>query len=648
VKQRLSRRCLAVASLLLICAVNSSFTQEVTPGKIVGLRKANDPQLSPDGRTVLIGIDEMPDSTGTEELSTLWSIATLPSSTPQPLRATGDGDHGVQWQPNSNTFAFLSSRAHDAPGLDGTTQVYVAGLGDAAARRITSSRTGVDKFVWSSDGTRIAFVAPDTAIPAKRFPGSDAIVSGSVPVKRGWVVDVANGSTCQLEGNSLDIQEIAWSPNGREIAAIAAAAPRSSLALVVLDATTGRIARTLAEKVSSVTRVLRWSPDGSWITFFQNTPRERAFWLAAAPAAGGSAVALLKDYPGTVMQIAWRREQDQLVMIMLRGTQSFVMQLDVRTGEAKELARINTSQASWGLSSNGDAIAYLAETPSSPPDVWLLGEGGTPAQLTNLNPAVAAWQLGEVKTIEWQNSVDRLRIEGVMILPFGYVQGRRYPMIVHMHPGDLPWWPGFIGSWWGWGQLLASHGYVVLMPNYRGVNGYGWKLRETLGDWGGLALQDMLSAVDKLIREGIADSTRLGIGGWSNGGFMTEWTISHTTRFKAAVAEAAHSDFFSLYGTSRGEPPYFGVSPYVDRTEYDAHSPITYVKHVRTPTLLIHGGNDSGVPVTQSYEFHRALIDLGVETELVVYPHEGHGISQPKHRVEVQARMLDWFDRHLR
>jgi dipeptidyl aminopeptidase/acylaminoacyl peptidase len=348
------------------------------------------------------------------------------------------------------------------------------------------------------------------------------------------------------------------------------------------------------------------------------------------------------------MQVEWLRQPDQLALIMLKGMESYLMHYDVRKASMLDSTRIITSQSSWGLGSDGERIVFLSETTKSPPDVWYADPGRPPVQLTHLNPNVGSWQLGEVKTMEWRNTVDGERMDGVLILPYGYVAGRRYPTIVNMHPGDLPWWPGFIGSWFAWGQLLASHGYLVFLPNYRGVNGYGVKRRETLNDWGGAALQDMLDGVNKLIADGIADSTRLGIGGWSNGGFMTEWTITHTNRFKAAVAEAAHADFFSLYGTSRGERPYFGVSPYIDRSAYDAHSPITYVKNARTPTLLIHGEKDSGVPVTQSYEFHRALQELGVETELLVIPDEGHGIGQPVNRVKVQSRMLDWFDRHLK
>jgi dipeptidyl aminopeptidase/acylaminoacyl peptidase len=157
----------------------------------------------------------------------------------------------------------------------------------------------------------------------------------------------------------------------------------------------------------------------------------------------------------------------------------------------------------------------------------------------------------------------------------------------------------------------------------------------------------MLDGVDKLVRDGIADPDRLGIGGWSNGGFMTEWAITHDGRFKAAVAESAHANLYSLYGTTTGYIR-FGESPYRNREPYDAHSPITHVRNLKTPILLLHGENDRAVPVTQAQEFHHAATEQGVEAELVIYPGAGHGISKGTHRVDIQARVLDWFDRHLK
>ena len=177
-------------------------------------------------------------------------------------------------------------------------------------------------------------------------------------------------------------------------------------------------------------------------------------------------------------------------------------------------------------------------------------------------------------------------------------------------------------------------------------------MHQTTADWGGMAYQDLIDGIDYLVEKKISDPNRLGIGGWSNGGFMTEYAITRTTRFKAAVAEAAHADFFSLYGTSPGMRVSNRVSttesPYFNRDWYDNHSPITLIRNCRTPTLLLHGEKDGGVPVGQGFEFYTGLKDVGVETELVIYPRDGHAIQEYSHRVDLQKRMLAWFDKHLR
>jgi dipeptidyl aminopeptidase/acylaminoacyl peptidase len=228
----------------------------------------------------------------------------------------------------------------------------------------------------------------------------------------------------------------------------------------------------------------------------------------------------------------------------------------------------------------------------------------------------------------------------------------RLPTIVNTHPGDTAWWAGLHAKWWAWGQLLASNGYVVFLPNTRGVTGEGGRMHATTADWGGMAFQDLMDGVDYLVAQRLADPNRLGIGGWSNGGFMTEYAITHTTRFKAAVAEAGHADFFSLYGTSPGMRSSMQIttpdSPHKNRKWYDDHSPITLIRNCRTPTLLIHGINDGGVPVGQAYEFYNGLKDMGVETELVVYPREAHSIREYSHQLDVQKRVLAWFDKHLK
>jgi dipeptidyl aminopeptidase/acylaminoacyl peptidase len=617
-------------------------TQGISPEQIVALRKASDPQISPDGRYVTFGIDQTPDPAA-GEVSTLWLALVDSPGIPRKAPGTTQGDHDIRWAPRSSVFAFVSERGKSA-------QLYIAGMNDTIARPISSSPNGVSSYGWSPDGKQIAYIAPDTATVRKRFPKTEAVEVTRPNPNRIWITGVGTATTRQLTQKG-DVRELAWAPNGSELAVILSDSTGDDdhLVLSIVDVRTGVIKRNLADNVSSVTpRVLRWSSNGALVSYFQNAPSQHAFWLAVAPSAGGNPIPVLKDFPGTVMQAMWLDQPDELMLVMLKGVEAYLMRVNARSGTELSTLRVNTSQASWGLSTNGSLVAYLAETSTSPPDVWVIAsELRSPVQLTTLNPATRSLPLGEVRTISWKNSVDQLALDGVVILPHDYTAGRRYPMVVQMHPGDLPWWAGFIGSWSAWGQLLASHGYVVFLPNYRGGNAYGWKRRETLADWGGLALQDMLDGVDKLVRDGIADPDRLGIGGWSNGGFMTEWAITHDSRFKAAVAEAAHANFYSLYGTTTGYIK-FGNTPYMNREPYDAHSPITYVRNLKTPVLLLHGQDDRAVPVTQSQEFYHAATERGVEAELVIYPGAGHGISKATQRVDIQARVLDWFDRHLK
>jgi len=645
----------AIAPLWLAASMTAAASaQDVTPGRLVMLRQMSDPQLSRDGSLAVYTVYSMADSISGGEESHLWIKATRTAEPPKLLAAASEGDERARFSPVSNDIAFLSDRPHGGGAPEGSTQVYVASPEAGDARRVTAAPKGVQRFVWSPDGRSIAYVTADSVPAPSRYPHSDAMVAGRYTQNELWVADVATGSATRLTDRQFDVREIAFSPDASELAAIIAPTPLSpdrEMRLVVLTRSTGRIARTLDDHIRGVTRVLKWSPDGKWITYFQDTPDRRGFWLAAAPAAGGAPVPVLRDFPGTVMQADWSREPNHLKLVLLEGLKSHIADVDIRTSRFTDIADVNTSQSSWGFSSNGSAVLYMSETPASTADLWF-AEGGRGARLTKLNPEVGTWRLGTVTTVRWRNHRDGRELDGVLILPVGYLPGRRYPAIVHMHPGDLPWWPGWIGSWYAWGQLLATHGYVVFLPNYRGVNGYGWQGRATLDDWGGAAMDDMLDGVDMLVAKGIADPDRLGIGGWSNGGFMTEWTIGHTTRFRAAVAEAAHADWFAMYSAPGGAwtdiKALYGADPFTDRAPYDAHSPIMFVRNVTTPTLLLHGQNDGAVPVTQSWEYYQGLRSRGVETELVVFPNAGHGLSRPAHRTEVQARMLEWFDAHLK
>ena len=635
----------------------------VTPEDILGIRELRDVRLTPDGTNIAFVVIEPADPTKPRgpRVSNIWVVPADGHDVPRPLIPGLTSAESPSWSPDGRTLAFRSDRGgpDDTDG-NGSTQIYLLRSGETRAVRLTSAHGGVEQFQWSPDGAMIAFTAPDELTEEereRRAAGYDAMeVDSDVPTSKLWVAKVSDGSVAQVTREDFAIYELAWSPARDELALVVAPTPKpedsENLSLVVVDRATGEVVRTLSTLVN-LTGALRWSPDGRLLTFHEGpASKEYASWVSVVPASGGEARPITKDYPASALGLEWLPDSKRLLVQFVKGTLQHLVIVDSATGDRRELVDVVQSQWNPGFSTNGHTTAYFAQTAESPSDIYVVTMESEPRQLTDFNPQTTSWQLGTVTRTEWKNSKDDLTRLGVLITPPDYQPGTPYPTVVHTHPGDTPWWSGWHGSWWDWGQLLASNGYVVFLPNTRGVTGEGWQLHQTIADFGGAAAyDDLIDGVDALIDREIADPNRLGIGGWSNGGFMTEYAITRTKRFKAAVAEAGHADFFSLYGTSyirvgmRAATP---ESPYYDRTWYDDRSPITLVRDCRTPTLLLHGQLDSGVPVGQAYEFYTALRDVGVETQLVVYPREGHAIQEYAHRIDVQKRVLAWFDRYLK
>jgi dipeptidyl aminopeptidase/acylaminoacyl peptidase len=278
--------------------------------------------------------------------------------------------------------------------------------------------------------------------------------------------------------------------------------------------------------------------------------------------------------------------------------------------------------------------------------VWAGDVGGGHA-VTRLNAAVKPpW--GEVKSLHWDS--DGQRVQGWLIAPPRVDPAARHPLVVNVHGGpssaSSPRWPS------RWTGVLPTQGYFVLLPNPRGSYGQGAAFTQgNVKDFGHGDLRDILKGVDAAVAAAPIDPARVGMVGWSYGGFMSMWAVTQTQRFKAAVAGAGIASWQSYYGQNRIDRwmlPFFGASVYDDPAVYAKSSPITFIKDVKTPTLVLHGDRDSEVPTPQGYEFWHALKTLGVPTQLVVYENEGHAISQPAHLADIQKRSVEWFDRYLK
>jgi dipeptidyl aminopeptidase/acylaminoacyl peptidase len=279
--------------------------------------------------------------------------------------------------------------------------------------------------------------------------------------------------------------------------------------------------------------------------------------------------------------------------------------------------------------------------------------GGQPVRVSRANDDLAKPALGETKVIRWK-SKDGLEVEGLLTLPVGYETGKKYPLILNIHGGPAgSFAETFIGRFSIYPiAAFAARGYAVLRPNPRGSSGYGKQFRyANMADWGGKDFEDDMSGVDQVIALGIADPDHLAVLGWSYGGYMTSWVITHTDRFKAAVVGAGVTDLWSFTGTSDIPgflPDYFEGDPWNQFKNFADHSPITFVKNVKTPTLVLHGEADIRVPTSQGYEFYHALKRLGVPTKMVVYPRTPHGPREPKFILDIAQRNMDWVDKYAR
>jgi dipeptidyl aminopeptidase/acylaminoacyl peptidase len=401
---------------------------------------------------------------------------------------------------------------------------------------------------------------------------------------------------------------------------------------------------------------LTWSTDGASLAY--RGPAGRVMhpdYVYSFPVAGGDPRCLTPDFPGTIEYVA-ANDDAHLYFVAYEGVDSTLYRLDW-SGERTQLlaetrGRISTPLA---VSADGQRVAAIREDATHAPNIWTAERDdishGSLTRRTNLSPELDAAGLGQAEIVRW-TSDPGVVVEGVLIKPHGYVKGRRYPFIVQVHGGPTGLWANqFAATWHDWAQSLASRGFAVLMPNPRGSTGRGPEYSNAIfGDVGGGEYRDMMSGVDAMIARGIADPERLGVGGWSWGGYMTAWTVSQTDRFKVAVMGAGLPNMIS--DNSLGDIPsanlsYFETTPYHDPEPYFERSAIRYIRNAKTPTLILHGEADDRVSPAEGREMYIALRTLGVETQFVTYPRERHSFTERKHQLDLIRRVVEWYERFL-
>lgn len=574
---------------------------------------------------------------------------------------TAHSEGGVAWSPDSSQIAFLS----DAEAKD-QLQLYVAANGSGKPRKLTSVNGYLTSPQWSPDGTQIAVLftkgAPRPAGPLEPTKPDSGVVESQIFEQRLAIVDAKTGAIREISPADMFVYEYDWSPDSRKLVYISAPGDGDDnwwiARLYTIDAASGT-PQEIYKPQWQIT-VPRWSPDGKSIAFVSGLMSDAGVTggdVFVVPAGGGTARNATPGRKSSPSWVAWLPSSERLLFTEHVKGSTAITTLDLASSQTETVWKgdetvtagaVGFAVADISLSRDGGSSALIRNSFSSPPEVWA-GTTGKWQKMTDVNAGLKPdW--GEVRNVEWTS--DGLQVQGWLLLPVGYDRSRRYPMVVSVHGGPAscltPAWRGAFFNL----ATLSGQGYFVFFPNPRGSYGQGEAFTQAnRKDFGHGDLRDILSGVDAVEKSYPVDDKRVGIAGWSYGGYMTMWTVTQTNRFRAAVAGAGIANWQSYYGQNSIDQwmlPYFGASVYDDPQTYAKSSPIEFIRNVKTPTLVVVGDRDGECPIPQSYEFWHALKTLGVKTKFVVYPNEGHMFHQPDHMRDLMEHTLAWFNENLK
>ncbi|GCE21672.1 S9 family peptidase [Dictyobacter kobayashii] len=644
---------------------------ELNAEQIVDLTTPGELQLSADGARVayVLQAGSKKDEHGA---SSLWVVPTDGSAPTRQFTSGEAKDSSPGWSPDGRQLAFLSDRAKR-----GTAQLYALPVDGGEARLLgdKESKQAVKQFAWSPGGGLIAFSSADeqTEDEERREKERDDVnVYGErFKYARLRLLSLASNEVTTLVSQERHVADFAWHPQGTELAYVTWQTPElESLAheqVIERIPLAGGEAQVVCRWPGSVGD-LTWSEDGK-LLFFMSSASHKAQSsqvVYCVAAEGGEPRRLAGGETNCALQLFPLHYQQQVALSVAEGLSQQLYRLD---GQSGELSRIfpatEQEEIAFGstdvrrLEDGRIVLAMARATSTQPAEVWVAtGNAGEPLsdmrQLSAHHQELAGIPFVEQEAFYW-TAPDGWKLDGLLLRPATASEGQRLPTVVLVHGGPYGRWrAGFNLSWGNWAQWLALAGYAVLMPNPRGGSGHGEEFAAAaLGDVGGADYGDVMAAVDAAIERGIADPERLGIGGWSQGGFMSAWAVTQTSRFKAAIMGAGVSDWGLMVQTS--DLPAFeqelGATAPWDGLAAQRHrelSPITFASQVKTPVLILHGENDARVPVSQAIGFHRALRHYQVPAEMALYPREPHGISERAHQLDLLYRVRRWYDRWLR
>ncbi|MBX9602390.1 MAG: S9 family peptidase [Bryobacteraceae bacterium] len=636
-----------------------------TPGRIV---RVGDPQIAPDGKSIVITVSRA------NFQENRWDAdLVLVDTATKAQRILTSGKRGLanpRWSPDGASLGFLAN-------VEGKAQVFVLPLGGGDSRQVTKSPTGVQNYSWRPDSKAIAFNAFDED-PKKegedRFNRAFEVQNNHYLMQEApkashlWIQTLDGGPARRLTSGTWTLPiafppgppppAAQWSADGKSLVIVRMPTVYSGdfdkSTIQVVDAETGAM-RPLTGRARNETQPVV-SPDGKLVTYWfprgGETKNVNEIWVT--PLSGGEGRSLTSGLDRHILRAIWTPDSKALLLAANERTTTgiYFHPLD---GAARKVDVGNlVASGGFGLDAsiaNDGRIALVASEPHRPAELYILSNpAARPERLTDFNAHIAALELGKTETVEWD--FENFRQDGVVTYPPDFQAGRKYPLVLYIHGGPRS---ASKEAFSPRAQLMAAQGWVVFEPNYRGSDNRGNAFQAAIwNDAGAGPGRDVMSGLDLLKKRGFVDESRIGVSGWSYGGYMTTWLIgNYPGVWKAAVAGAAVTDGIHQYdlgdsNVRRGAS--YGGSPYTDPKRmqaFIAQSPITYIPQARTPTLILALTGDYRVPPTQSYRLYHALRDNNVPVKFFAYPLPGHNAADPVHQRDIDKRWIEWFRTYL-
>lgn len=661
------------ALILIILFISSlSFSEidekrKITASDLFNFKRISQIKFSPDGKWIAYVVTVI-DKEKNKSNSDIWIV---PSQGGTPIQLTNNeaGDSSPCWSPDGKYLAFISSRKE-------RSQIWLFNTLGGEPYQLTKMSTGVRSFAWAPDSTRLAFIAKDPEPEEqgekekdkdKKKKKSDVIVVNRLQHKRDgagyldnrhnhiWLISVAGGEATKLTDGQYDEGSISFSPDAKEILFVSNRTKNpdtnKNTDIWEIEVESGKI-RQFTTNVGGDSNPI-WSLKGKQVAYLANTIFNSLYGITSLwvlPSSGGEPIKLTANLDRNIAsRPIWSPDDKYIYFILEDDGNWHLCRISSAGGEIERLIAGERTIRNPIISPDGQFLAFTLEDNLSPSELYIAKANGEGLKkLTSLNDElIAQLKLSKPENIHYK-SFDGQEIEGWIIKPIDFEPGRKYPMIVKAHGGPQGQYGNYFSHEF---QLLAAEGYVVLYTNPRGSTGYGYEFgRAIWADWGNKDLKDVIAGVDYAIKQGYVEPERIGISGWSYGGMMTNFAIVWTDRFKAAVSGAGVADYFSSYGYDDCQNWWeteLGL-PWENFELYRKISPIKDVKKVKTPTLFMCGQNDYRCPLPQSEQMYLSLKRLGVETELVIYPGQSHGISRPDFRIDRLNRIIQWFNKYLK